>query len=73
MPLQRWSVPFHPELINDDKHFPNREVFYRREVLPSYGRTLVKVVVEFADDRGRVVTVFPAFNVNPDERYRWSP
>lgn len=63
-----------PELINDDKHFANREVFYRRDLLPPpYGRKLVKVVVEFAGDAGRVVTAFPAFNVNPDERYRWSP
>lgn len=63
-----------PELVNDDKTFDNREVYYRREQLPPpVGRKLLKVVVEFSGDAGRVVTAFPAFNVNPDERYRWSP
>ena len=61
-----------PELICDDKDFDDREVFYRRDLLPPpYGRKLLKVVVRFATDAGEVITVFPAFNVNPDERCRW--
>ena len=35
------------------------------------GWSIVKVVVEFDGDQGRVVTVFPVFNVHPDERLRW--
>jgi hypothetical protein len=33
---------------------------------------LVKVVVRFAGDEGRVITVIPAYDVNPAERCRWS-
>ncbi len=62
-----------PDQVNDDKTFANREVFYRRSLLPPpYGWKLLKVVVRFAGAEGRVITAFPAFNVNPDERYRWS-
>ena len=62
-----------PDCIRDDKFFDDREVFYRRDLLPSpHGWKLVKVVVRFAGDEGRVITVIPAYEVNPAERCRWS-
>src|SRR5439155_2066283 len=40
-----------PEMICDDKQFPNRECYYRESMLPApYGWSAVKVVVEFTDD-----------------------
>ncbi len=62
-----------PDSICDDKFFDDREVFYRRDLLPSpHGWKLVKVVVRFAGDEGRVITVIPAYEINPAERCRWS-
>jgi hypothetical protein len=62
-----------PELVNYDKAYENREVYYRRTSLPApYGWSLVKVIVEFAGDEGEVITAFVAYNVNPDERFRWA-
>ncbi len=61
-----------PQQLNDDRSHPRREVYYREDLLPAPdGWSIVKVVVEFDGDQGRVVTVFPVFNVHPDERLRW--
>jgi hypothetical protein len=36
------------------------------------GWSLVNVIVEFAGDEGEVIIDFVAYNVNPDERFRWA-
>jgi hypothetical protein len=72
-----------PALITYDKAYENREVYYKRVTLPApWGHSLLKVVVEFLAPSGggivslhdgEVITAYSAYNVNPDEEYRWSP
>jgi hypothetical protein len=63
-----------PQQLRNDKNQDNVEVFYREVVLPSpYGRSLLKVVVSFADDpdEGEVLSAYPVDNVSPLEVQIW--
>ena len=61
-----------PHAICDDKLFDNRECYYREDVLPApHGWSFMKVVVQFADDEGSVVTVYPDYGIHPLERCTW--
>ena len=61
-----------PEMICDDKLFDNRECYYREDLLlDPYRWSVVKVVVEFTDDEGRVVTVYADYGPHPNERCTW--
>jgi hypothetical protein len=61
-----------PEAICDDKLFDNRECYYREDVLPApHGWSFLKVVVQFTDDEGSVVTVYPDYGIHPLERCTW--
>ena len=72
-----------PDLITYDKAYENREVYCKRVTLPPpWGRSLVKVVVEFSAPGaggvtspydGEVITAYSAYNANADEEYRFSP
>ncbi|HET8631599.1 MAG TPA: hypothetical protein VFL91_29610, partial [Thermomicrobiales bacterium] len=63
--------------------YENREVYCKRVTLPPpWGRSLVKVVVEFSAPGaggvtspydGEVITAYSAYNANADEEYRFSP
>ena len=67
-----------PSYVNRDAVREDREAFYAPSPLPPpYGRSLVKVVVEFGDagsDRptvGRVITAYFANKPRPRERRIW--
>ena len=64
-----------PQRVNLDKDYDDREIFYRRGVLPvPYDRDYLKVVVEFGNDPryGRVVTAFLTETIKAGEPMRWS-
>jgi hypothetical protein len=74
-----WLTLTDPDLVNWDKSLEGVEVFYREVVLPPPdGASLVKVCVHFRVDEvetievGLVTTAYSEFNVNPEERHKWS-
>lgn len=63
-----------PQRVNHDKDHDDREVFYRRGVLPApYDRDYLKVAVEFDREtgQGRVVTAFASETIKAGEPKRW--
>ena len=67
-----------PHRVTYDKDYSDREVSYRRGVLPApYDRDYLKVVVEFRQSatvdlpRGRIVTAYTAERIKSGERSRW--
>lgn len=63
-----------PQRVTTDKDDPDREVFYRRGILPvPYHRDYLKVVVQFDNDagQGRIVTAFATAVIKAGEPQRW--
>jgi hypothetical protein len=67
-----------PSQVNRDRGFADREVFYRRGVLPPPDRAdFLKVVVRYrttegGEDIGEITTAYAVSVIEPGERVLWS-
>ena len=58
----------YPDLVYRSNEYPNRKLYYRREVLPQpYAQDLLAVVVDYPTGRQTIANIVTAYRKLPDE------